>query len=80
VRRAAGVGARLWTASVARSIGAELCELVHDGPATAVQTWWGPVLRVTPGDVVRYFMSPAGVEVEWVESAPRGGTGDVARV
>jgi hypothetical protein len=66
VRLASGFGARMWTASVARAIGAELREIVHEGQPTAAQTWWGPVLRVQAGDVVQFFMSPAGCEVEWV--------------
>lgn len=64
-----GRGARMWVASLTRTIGKEpLRQMRHEFDEGRVLLWWGPVVEVKPGDRIYYFNSPSGIEVEWVET------------
>lgn len=66
------VGGRMWSASIARSLGAPLDVFVHEGPPTPLKLWWHPEPHmIQPGDRVLYFHSVNGVEYEAVQRPAR---------
>jgi hypothetical protein len=72
VREAAGLGGSIWTHSVYRSVRGlhgpvELLSVRHDHAGGLLQCWWGPLVPIERGDVIRYFTSPAGIAIEAVE-------------
>lgn len=61
-------GARLWTASVARSLlpPEELKRSAWTGTEGHVMTWWGPLIPVRPADTIVHFATPMGAMIEAV--------------
>ena len=60
-------------ASVTRSslADADLEHLIHNGGSSHTQLWWGPMVPVHDGDLVRYFKTPSGrIAVESVTTPP----------
>lgn len=65
-----GLREKLFFASIGRSL--------HDGPleqapvgetVARYQLWWGPMVEVEKGQIVRFFRTPVGIMVESVEAA-----------
>ena len=52
-----------------RSTVTELRTLEWDGEGATVELWWGPLVRVMPGDRVSYFPGPTGIVIESVDRA-----------
>lgn len=70
VTRRSAEADRLLVTSIARStkVGdAEVRLAPFTGEDGLVQLWWGPVVPVHPGDMLRHFLSPAGISIEAVE-------------
>lgn len=42
----------------------------HEFEDGHILLWWGPKVEVKHGDIIHYFQSLRGIEVEWVERPP----------
>lgn len=61
---------KMLVTSIARStkVGdAELRLAPFTGEDGLLLLWWGPLVPVHPGDMLRHFLSPAGIAIEAVE-------------
>jgi hypothetical protein len=66
------LGGRVFAASVARSLGSPIQVTEHAGIPTKVRLWWSPEpVEVNPGDLVAWFVSPGGAEIECVQRRPQ---------